>query len=87
MAIINFSIPKTLERRVKETVRKKGFPSKAELFRFAVINYLDEAEKARLENNTKIAVLSQKLEAEIVKKLGSKPIPSVEKQMKRIKSL
>jgi len=87
MAIINFSIPKTLERRIKEIMRKKGFPSKAELFRFALIRYLDEKEKRPLDDNLKILILSQKLEEELSKKVGLNPLLSIKKQMARIKSL
>ena len=87
MAIINFSIPKTLERRIKEITRKKGFPSKAELFRFALIRYLDEKEKRPLDDNLKISILSQKLEEELSKKVGPNPLLSIKKQMARIKSL
>lgn len=42
MAIINFSIPATLENQIQSVVRLRGFASKAEFFRFTVIKYLDE---------------------------------------------
>lgn len=83
MAIINFSIPKILEQRVKQTMQKKGFPSKAELFRFAVIHYLDETERLPLKNNQKIADLSEKLGHELKRKMGSKSLPSVREQLKK----
>ncbi len=37
MAIINFSVPTTLNNRIKKTVKEKGFASKAEFFRFAAL--------------------------------------------------
>ncbi len=42
MAVVNFSIPKTLDQQIKTVVESRGFSSKAEFFRFAVIKYLDE---------------------------------------------
>ncbi|GEM_PF-6556200 len=41
MAIVNFTIPKTLDLRVKKAVRERGFASRAEFFRVAAIQSLD----------------------------------------------
>ncbi len=87
MSIINFSVPKELEKRVKETLKERGFPSKAELFRFAVIRYMDEIELLPLDKNKKIAALSRQLEQELEKKAGTKPLPSLRKQLAKIKHL
>lgn len=38
--VVNFSVPKTLERQIAKTVRSKGFASKAEFFRFAALYLL-----------------------------------------------
>ena len=35
--VVNFSVPKNLERQIVKTVRSKGFASKAEFFRFAAL--------------------------------------------------
>ena len=35
MAIVNFAIPATLEKQIKQIIKTKGFASKAEFFRFA----------------------------------------------------
>lgn len=86
MSIINFSVTKQLEKRVKKTMEEKGFPSKAELFRFAVIRYLDETAPLPLDKNKKIAALSQQLEHELEKKAGTKPLPSLRKQLAKIKN-
>ncbi len=40
MSAVTISIPSTLERRVQKAVQTQGFTSKAELFRFAVIQFL-----------------------------------------------
>lgn len=77
MSIINFSIPKSLDMRLKETVKKKGFPSKAELFRYALIRYLDElgdrAVGSRLlDENPRIAALTSEIEQMVVSDLKKK---------------
>lgn len=41
MAVINFSIPKNLDDRIKTVIREKGFASKAEFFRYCVVQYMD----------------------------------------------
>lgn len=86
MPIINFSVPKDLEKRVKETIKERGFPSKAELFRFAVIRYLDELEMLPLDKNKKMAALSQEL-ARALEKKSRKRLPSIKKQLAKIKRL
>ncbi len=87
MSIVNFSVPATLEKRIAETIREKGFPSKAELFRFVQITNHRETKMFPLDNNKKIASLSRQLDEELRKKVGSKQLPSLKKQMARIKYL
>ena len=87
MAIINFAVPQQLEKRIRETIKEKGFPSKAELFRFAVIRYMDETEILPFDKNKRITGLSEQLKAELEKKIGAKPLPSLKKQLARIKHL
>jgi Arc/MetJ-type ribon-helix-helix transcriptional regulator len=40
MAIVNFSVPQTLEKQIHTIVKKRGFASKAEFFRCAAVHYL-----------------------------------------------
>lgn len=87
MAIINFTVPEILERKIKEVIKKKGFASKAELFRFAVLRYLDETEKLPLDSNPRIAALSREMEREMLQKLGQSPLPAIEVQLKRMRRL
>lgn len=87
MAIINFSVPEILERKIKEVIKKKGFSSKAELFRFAVLRYLEETEKFPLDNNPRITALSNALEREMLEKLGESPLPDIKVQLKRMKKV
>lgn len=77
MSIINFSIPKSLDVRLKEAIKKKGFPSKAELFRYALIRYLDESShyeigSRSLDENPRITALSGEIEDLIVSRLKKK---------------
>ncbi len=87
MAIVNFSIPKVLEHKIKTAIIRKGFSSKAELFRFAVIRYLDEDERLPLSKNSGITFLSHELEKELTAKICQTPLPSLPEQLKRLKNL
>ena len=45
MSVVNFTITKPLEQKIKEAIKGQGFSSKAEFFRFAamvLINSLDQ---------------------------------------------
>ena len=87
MAIVNFSIPTALEHKIKTAIIRKGFSSKAELFRFAVIRYLDEDERLPLSKNSGITFLSQELEKELAARISQTPLPSLPEQLKRLKNL
>lgn len=87
MSIVNFAIPTTLEGRIKTAVQKKGFASKAELFRFSVIHYLEEIERFPLDSNPRITALSRALEQEVIKKIGTRRLPSVKKQLSRLNTV
>ena len=87
MSIINFSVSQTLEKRIAAIVKKKGFSSKAELFRFAVIRYIDENEKALFKNDSEISELTQKFEQVMTKNLKGKKLSSIAEQLKRSKNL
>lgn len=81
MSIVNFAIPKSLEHRVKSVIRKKGFPSKAEFFRFTALRYLDDIESLPFDKNPRISALSEALERELLSKIGSKSLLSVREQL------
>lgn len=87
MSIVNFAIPQTLEKRIGQTIKLKGFTSRAELFRFAVMRYLDEEDRLPLSNNQNIATLSSRLGAAVKRKVGTGKLSSLESQMKRMKHL
>ncbi len=87
MSIVNFAIPQVLERRIEQTIKHKGFASRAELFRFAVLRYLDEGENLPLAKNQRIGALSNSLGEVIKKKIGTAKLPLLEQQMRRMKNL
>ncbi|MDP2586852.1 MAG: hypothetical protein Q8P32_03720 [Candidatus Komeilibacteria bacterium] len=87
MPIINFSIPRVLEQKISQTIKVKGFPSKAEFFRFAVIKYIDEEGKMPLEGNPRFAYLSGALESALEKKYKKRNIPSIKKQLSKLADL
>lgn len=87
MSIVNFSIPRTLEQKVKQTVKEKGFMSKAEFFRFTAIKYIDEASKLPLDDNPRIAYLTSALEDLLKRKFKRGKLPSVEKQLSKLAEL
>lgn len=87
MSIVNFSVPRVLDRKISEAVKARGFSSKAELFRYTVMRYFEDTEKLPLGNNPRIAFLTDRLEAELLSKLGAKSLPPLAKQLSRMKKL
>lgn len=85
MTIVNFTISDTLDRQVRWAIREKGFQSKAELFRVAIINFIDNLRGTVFMNeDEKFTYLTSKLEEEIGKKLEGKKLPSLKKQLDAI---
>lgn len=77
MPVVNFSVPQTLDRRVHQAVKLKGFPSRAELFRYAVIRYLDDIidrpiGERSLDENPRIKALSDDIENIVLRKYSRK---------------
>ncbi len=81
MSIVNFTIPETLEKKVEELIKKKGFSSKAEFFRFAAINFIDIMDKPLVSEEDRFEYLVNTLHKEIKVRYGNKKIPSVRKQL------
>ncbi len=81
MSIVNFAIPKTLDRRVKDVVKRRGFQSRAELFRYAVLHYLDETDRGPLSHNVRIAALSDQLAEALEARVGTRRLPSVRQHL------
>lgn len=81
MPIINFTIPKNLEKRINNIVKEKGFASKAEFFRFAVISFMEKNNGFLISDDKKLEYLSDAISEEIVKKYKNKKIDSLKKQL------
>jgi len=85
MSIVNFSIPKTLEKRIEYTIKQKGFASRAEFFRFAAIRLIEEKKKENfIDEEERTRYLVESIKQEIARKYKGKKIPSIEEQLKDI---
>ena len=81
MAIVNFSIPKTLETKINHIIKEDGFSSKAEFFRFSVLSYIQNrlGKKETLQESvTKL----NKLFTEKLKGADMNKWPSGEEQLR-----
>ena len=81
MAIINFSVPKTLEKRVAYVIKEKGFASKAEFFRFAAIYFMDVINKPLTNEEQRFNYLTNELKKEIVKRYSGTKLLSAREQL------
>ena len=77
MSIVNFAVPKALDKKVAKAIREKGFASKAEFWRTLATNYLDENLQAYEQARTKYLVES--ISRLVETKFRGKKIPSLEK--------
>lgn len=79
MAIVNFNITKPLEKKVNLAIKMHGFASKAEFFRFAVMQYIRtlQTDISQKEFDKSIDALKKVM----IKKLGRKKLPSLEEQL------
>ena len=81
MAIVNFSVPRNLDRRVEETIHRKGFASKAEFFRFAAIYFMDILGRRAGDEEERFKHLTYVLEQEVSERYRGKRIPSASEQL------
>lgn len=81
MAIVNFTIPKALEKRIAGTVKRKGFASKAEFFRFSSIYFMDILERRPGSEEERFEHLTELLQEEISERYRGGKLPSLEKQL------
>ena len=81
MAIVNFAIPKTLEKRVEKTMKDKGFASKAEFFRFAAVHFIDVMEKPLVSEDAQFTYLTEAVGKELAKQYRGKRLPSIKEQL------
>lgn len=83
MTIVNFTITDPLEKKIEQALKDEGFLSRAELFRFAVINYLNNLDR-QMSENEEFAYLTSRLRNLIHLKFGRKKLTSVRKQLSAI---
>ena len=81
MSVVNFSIPKKLEKRVEETIQEKGFASKAEFFRFAAMYFMDILDRKTKNEDERFEYLTSVLQDEISENYRGKKIASLREQM------
>ena len=81
MSVVNFTIPKTFEKRMKETIKTKGFASKAEFFRFAAIYVMDMADRPTGSEEDRFKELISSLEEEVATRFRGHQLPSLEHQL------
>lgn len=81
MAIVNFTIPKNLERRITSTMKEKGFVSKAEFFRFSAIYFIDILERRAGTEEERFDYLTRTLQEEISEYYRSKTPSSLKQQL------
>jgi len=81
MPIINFTIPKILEKRVDTVIKVKGFTTKAEFFRFAAMSFIETNEKESISKDERIACLTDAISKEVIRKYKNKKVPAIRKQL------
>ena len=81
MSIVNFAVPKQLEKRVEKTIKQKGFASKAEFFRFAALYFINTIEAPRESEEERFVRLTDALKKEIPKKIKGEKILSLKQQL------
>lgn len=84
MAIINFSVPKPLEKKINKTIQDSGFTSKAEFFRFLAINYVEKREQEIMTEEEKFDFLTSQLAQEAKSKLVVKKLPALKEQLSNV---
>lgn len=83
MTIVNFTITDNLDKQVRKVVEEKGFQSKAELFRFALVEYIKDLNRF-VDEDEEFAYLEAKLAGLLSKKFANKKLPSLKKQLENI---
>jgi Arc/MetJ-type ribon-helix-helix transcriptional regulator len=82
MPIVNFAVPEQLEKQINATIKKKGFASKAEFFRFATMYYLDNEKKTpTMTEDERLDYLTDSIRKAVVKKYKGVKLPSAAEQL------
>ncbi len=85
MPIVNFSVPTSLDKRIVEMIKKKGFSSKAEFFRFAAIHLMDVVTPSTTEKEAQKTIeLTDLITKEISRLYKGKKLPSIRAQLENV---
>lgn len=63
-------------------MKEKGFVSKAEFFRFAVIYFMDIIDKPFTDEDQRFEYFTDAVSDEVKKRFAGKKLPSLEEQLK-----
>ncbi len=66
---------------MNQTIKEKGFASKAEVFRFAAISFIDSSLKKQIDEDARFDYLAENLSNAIVKKYKGGKIDSLKNQL------
>ncbi len=83
MSVINFTLTKPLEQKVNQVIKKEGFTSKAEFFRFAALNYIQNLRGTDISQEEFEGTV-RALKNTIRKVYKNKKIPSLREQLSDI---
>lgn len=81
MSVINFTVTKPLETRIKQAIKERGFTSKAEFFRFAALQLIERPIFSQSIPDDVYNRSLGKLGKAIKKKYRGKKLPSLEDQL------
>lgn len=80
MSNTNFSLTKPLEKKINHVIKKYGFASKAEFFRFAAMNYIQAVDQPNDISDAEYTAAINDLKNAIHEKFKNKVLPSLEEQ-------
>lgn len=82
MSVVNFNVAAPLAREINQIIKKDGFTSKAEFFRFAVKDYINKRHQASSMSIGERFEKEMNEFAELAgQKLRGRKLPSAEEQL------
>lgn len=79
MSIVNFAVPRPLEKKIAQVIKTQGFASKAEFFRFAALHYIQNLREDISQEEFENSIRSFKSTLEKV--TSKKKFPSLKEQL------
>ena len=84
MTIVNFSIPVALDKKISKVIKEDGFASKAEFFRFTVMNYISVVRPSTTLIDEENKQLIREIKMELRRVYKGKKLPSLKEQLDNI---